>query len=158
MSRGKKLALLAMVVVIWAIGVMAYSGFYPFNMIGMAPTQVVVTIVPGSAVNPQLGFSPIVIRLVIGVNNTVVWKNEDTTWHTAHSNIPEFDSRMIQPGASFMHTFNTPGSYPYHCDPHPWMTGLIIVKAPSASGIAQSQSPLSIMTQLLVKSCDETQL
>jgi plastocyanin len=155
-SRGKKLALLAIVVVIWAIGVMAYGGFYPFNMIGMAPTQVVVTIVPGSAVNPRLGFSPVVIRLVIGVNNTVVWKNEDTTWHTAHSNIPEFDSRMIQPGSSFMHTFNTPGSYPYHCDPHPWMTGLIIVKAPSASGITQSDNPLRILAQLLVKSCDRT--
>ena len=137
---------------------MAYSQFQPFNIMGRTPTQVVVTIVAGSAVNVQLGFDPIVIRLVIGVNNTVIWKNEDTSWHTAHSNIPEFDSRMIQPGATFTHTFNTPGSYPYHCDPHPWMTGLVIVIASHASGMAQSGISLLIVAQPLVRISDGTYL
>jgi hypothetical protein len=95
--------------------------------------EVVVTIPPGAGDNPKLGFEPAVMVIVIGINNTVVWKNEDSDWHTAHSNIPEFYSGIIQPGASFTHTFERPGIYPYHCDPHPWMTGLITVQAPSSS-------------------------
>ena len=82
----------------------------------------------GSAENVHINFVPAEIIIQIGVNNTVRWVNEDDDWHTAHSNLPEFYSDLIQPGANFTHTFETPGIYPYHCDPHPWMTGIIIVK------------------------------
>jgi plastocyanin len=92
---------------------------------------VVVKILPGAGSNPRIGFEPAVISIVIGVNNTVIWKNEDSTWHTAHSNIPEFYSNYIEPGGNFTHTFESPGIYPYHCDPHPWMTGKITVHLPS---------------------------
>jgi plastocyanin len=102
----------------------------------VAPVTVIVIIQKGSDADPRLGFMPVEIHLIIGVNNTVTWKNEDTDWHTAHSNIPEFDSRMIQPGGSFTHTFLKPGIFPYHCDPHPWMTGKITVSSPTAGIIA----------------------
>jgi hypothetical protein len=95
-----------------------------------------VVIIPnGAGENLHLGFEPSKITIVIGVNNTVIWKNEDSTWHTAHSNIPEFNSGLIQPGDSFTHTFQRAGTYPYHCDPHPWMTGVVIVKAATSTGI-----------------------
>jgi len=130
-KRKKTLAMLALVIIIWIAGVLVIVGFNPFNMQGTAPTPVVVIIQAGSAENIRLGFMPSLIKIVIGVNNTVIWKNEDVEWHTAHSNIPEFDSKMISPGASFTHTFQRAGSYPYHCDPHPWMTGLVIVAGSS---------------------------
>jgi plastocyanin len=95
---------------------------------------VVVKILPGAGSNPRIGFEPAVISIVIGVNNTVIWENEDSTWHTAHSNIPEFYSNYIEPGGNFTHTFESPGIYPYHCDPHPWMTGKITVYSPSVTG------------------------
>ena len=82
----------------------------------------------GSSENVSLGFEPATVTLVLGVNNTITWKNEDTDWHTAHSNIPEFDSGLIPPGGSFTHFFNRAGIYPYHCDPHPWMTGIVVVR------------------------------
>jgi plastocyanin len=97
----------------------------------------VVIIANGASENASLGFEPSNITIVIGVNNTVVWKNEDSDWHTATSDIPEFDSGVIQPGGSFTHTFLRAGTFPYHCDPHPWMTGVVVVKAaPSASMVA----------------------
>jgi len=153
--------LLALILIICAAGILLIVGFNPFNMQGTAPTPVVVIIPVGSAENPRLGFTPSLIKIVIGVNNTVIWKNEDVEWHTAHSNIPEFDSKMIPPGTNFTHTFERAGSFPYHCDPHPWMTGLIIV-AGSNPLFAQQTShldmPLQVMTQVFVKPSDGTQL
>jgi len=95
----------------------------------------VVIIPKGASLNLHLGFEPPMITIVIGVNNTVIWKNEDTDWHTAHSNIPEFNSGLIPPGGNFTHTFLRTGTYPYHCDPHPWMTGIIIVKVTTLTGV-----------------------
>jgi len=140
---------------------MILTGFNPFSIQRTAATPVVVIIPPGSSLNIRLGFTPSLIRLVIGVNNTVIWKNEDSDWHTAHSNIPEFDSKMILPGASFTHTFQRAGSFPYHCDPHPWMTGLVIVAGTNpifTLRIAQLGVPMQIMVQFLVKTCDGTQV
>ena len=99
------------------------------------PTEVVVIIAKGAGENLHLGFEPSKITIVIGVNNTVVWKNEDSDWHTAHSNIPEFNSGLIQPGDSFTHTFQRAGIYPYHCDPHPWMTGVVTVKSATSTSM-----------------------
>jgi len=155
--RKKTLALLGLILIIWVVAVMIITGFNPFSMQGTAPTPVVVIISPGASLNPRLGFTPSLIKLVIGVNNTVIWKNEDSDWHTAHSNIPEFDSKMIPPGASFTHTFQRSGSFPYHCDPHPWMTGLVIVSGSAplfAQRTAQLGMPLEIIVQFVVKTCD----
>jgi len=133
--KGRKPLIVGLVLVaVMALGfVLLYGGQLPINPTSPNIVEVVVTIPPGAGDNPKLGFEPAVMVIVIGINNTVVWKNEDSDWHTAHSNIPEFYSGIIQPGASFTHTFERPGIYPYHCDPHPWMTGLITVEAPSPS-------------------------
>jgi plastocyanin len=98
-------------------------------------------------VNPKLGFTPAIITVVIGANNTVIWKNEDSDSHTAHSNIPEFNSGFIPPGGSFIHSFEQAGSYPYHCDLHPWMTGLVVVKALNVGGTPQPERPFQTVAQ-----------
>jgi len=104
------------------------SNSYASNPAGNRRIQVVVVIIPrGSAQNLHINFEPAIVSLQIGVNNTITWRNDDDDWHTAHSNIPEFYSNLIQAGGNFTHTFERPGIYPYHCDPHPWMTGIITV-------------------------------
>lgn len=123
------IALTAALVLV-AVGFLLYG-----NLIPTTPSEVVVIIPNGASENLHLGFEPAKITIVIGVNNTVVWKNEDSDWHTAHSNIPEFNSGLIQAGDSFTHTFLRAGTYPYHCDPHPWMTGVVFVKAATSTGI-----------------------
>jgi plastocyanin len=128
---------IASTIVILVVAMLFYNG-----LIGSAPKQVVVIIPEGAGENLHIGFDPAKITIVIGVNNTVVWKNEDNDWHTAHSNIPEFNSGLIESGASFTHVFERAGTFPYHCDPHPWMTGLVIVK--SSMGIIQPSINSSI--------------
>jgi len=123
----KKRGALVVSVVICVIvtTVLLYMSQPPFSQ--MNPNSVVVIIQPGASVNASLGFEPTTITVVIGVNNTVIWKNEDSDWHDVHSETGLFYSGIIQPGASWTYTFTSPGTYPYVCDPHPWMTGTIIV-------------------------------
>jgi plastocyanin len=132
--RSRRFAALT-IALIAALALVAVGFLFSGNLIPTTPSEVVVIIPNGAGENLHLGFEPSKITIVIGVNNTVVWKNEDSTWHTAHSNIPEFNSGLIQPGNSFTHTFQRAGTYPYHCDPHPWMTGVVIVKAATSTGI-----------------------
>ncbi len=130
----KRVALVVSVVIcVIVTTVLLYVSQPPFSQ--MNPNSVVVIIQPGASVNASLGFEPTMITVVIGVNNTVIWKNEDSDWHDVHSQTGLFYSGIIQPGASWTYTFTSPGTYPYDCDPHPWMTGTIIVDSinPSTS-------------------------
>src|SRR3989441_3102630 len=88
-----------------------------------------VTIVKGAASNMSLaGFSPDNINVVLGVNNTVTWTNDDKSPHTASSMSGAFDSRNLNPGMSYTFTFTAPGTYPYACAYHGWMHGTVVVK------------------------------
>ena len=74
-----------------------------------------------------LGFIEIVI------NDTIYWKNGDTTFHTVTSGTPKagpdgiFDSGMISPGGLFAQKFTEMGEFSYYCTLHPWRTGLVSV-------------------------------
>ena len=72
-------------------------------------------------------YSPSTITVVIGVNNTVTWMNNDAVPHTVTSDTGVFDSGAISQGGTFSYTFTTPGTYNYHCSYHPWMHGTVIV-------------------------------
>jgi copper-containing nitrite reductase len=87
-----------------------------------------VSIQPGSGANTtSLYYSPQTITVVIGVNNTVSWINNDNTAHTV-TDTGVFDSGLIEPGQFWSYTFTSPGTYQYRCTIHPWMTGTVIVK------------------------------
>ena len=138
--RGRTLALAG----ILSTAIVVAAVFLVYNYITpMTPTVVYVIIPAGAGENLHLGFEPAKIKVMIGVNNTIVWKNEDSDWHTAHSNIPEFNSGLIQAGDSFSHTFLRAGVYPYHCDPHPWMTGVVTVVGTSTTIGYAARLPLS---------------
>ncbi len=100
-----------------------------------SPTVVTVNIPPGgSDPNNGPGFAPDKITVVIGVNNTVTWFNNDTSPHTVTSTIvplgaSAFDSGNMVWLTTFTYTFTVPGTYQYGCSYHPWMTGTVVVKA-----------------------------
>jgi len=97
---------------------------------GSAGKSVAITIVPGAGVPPNKGFTPDNITVLIGVNNTVIWTNNDSSIHTVTANDGSFDSGYLNTGASYTYTFTQPGVYEYHCQVHPWMIGSVTVKSP----------------------------
>jgi len=100
-----------------------------------------VQIVPNASTMGNLAYDPDVIKVVIGVNNTVVWRNNDNVVHTATgTNFTGFTTGNIQPGASASYTFNTAGTYPYHCIYHPGMVGTVIVKGSVLSAVSTASS------------------
>ncbi len=69
------------------------------------------------------GFVPTTMTVKRGTQ--VTWTNADTTDHTVTA--ASFDSGLIHPGATYAHTFDTVGSFDYHCSVHPTMQGTINV-------------------------------
>jgi plastocyanin len=66
----------------------------------------------------------------IHAGQTVTWVNceEDATSHTSHANDETWSSPLLSPGTTFSHTFDQAGTFDYHCDPHPFMTGRVVVE------------------------------
>ena len=98
-----------------------------------APAGPVVTILPMSGMQENAPYySPQVVTVVIGVNNTVTWVNNDDVPHTVTASDGSFNSGNMNAGQSWTHTFTTPGTYNYYCTYHPWMKGTVIVLAASS--------------------------
>lgn len=103
---------------------------YLYSSGGQAPTPTILML-QGSYQSLEVqkeGYLPNPVVVVLGVNNTVTWENEDSAPHTAHSDIPGFDSRIVASRGYYTFTFAREGVWPYHCDLHPWRIGKIVVK------------------------------
>jgi plastocyanin len=73
----------------------------------------------------NLAFDP--SNLDIRVGSTIVWTNLDQLPHTATATDGAFDSGTLDQGATFSHTFGTPGTHDYICAFHPNMRAVIRV-------------------------------
>lgn len=84
-----------------------------------------------NASNPSSGKSyyPQMATVMIGINNTVEWINEDNSSSSVTSDDGSFDSGPILPGSDHIwkHKFDCAGTYDYHSESHPWMKGTVIV-------------------------------
>ena len=67
-------------------------------------------------------------ELTVQVGDIVEWTNQDAMVHTVTSDNNLFNSGNLPQGQSYSHTFSEVGDFPYHCTPHPWMTGEIYVR------------------------------
>ena len=68
--------------------------------------------------------------LTIKAGTTVKWVNmEKRQYHSVWFEAEGFsEADYIFPEESWERTFDEPGTYPYHCEPHEEMTGTIIVE------------------------------
>lgn len=74
--------------------------------------------------------------MTVAQGTTITWVNNDEAAHTittddfgAKGAPPgQFSSDPLNPGDSFKHTFDTAGTFSYHCTIHPFIKGTIIVK------------------------------
>lgn len=87
----------------------------------------------GHAVVAISGFAyqPDSVRIAPG--QTVTWINCETETlepHTSTGDGGEWDSPDLAPGQRFSHTFPTATGSPftYHCAPHPFMVGKVVVQ------------------------------
>jgi len=119
------------------ITVLAPKGGQGGTTTPLAGVSVKVILPNGVGTNPTLNFRPAKLVLVIGVNSTIQWVNQDSMPHTVTSiSLPAgakaFDSGIISARGAFTVTFTLPGTYKYNCLLHPgWMQGTIVVKSSS---------------------------
>jgi plastocyanin len=67
-------------------------------------------------------------RVVIKAGTKITFFNADNMAHFNTADNGEFATPKLMAGMSSSHVFSKPGIYTYHCIPHPWMKGTIIVK------------------------------
>lgn len=69
-------------------------------------------------------------NITIKKGTTVIWTNSDSVGHTVTANSDSainFSSNVLNKGESYKFTFNSIGTFNYHCLPHPNMTAQVIV-------------------------------
>ena len=99
-----------------------------------------IKIIAGAS-NPQQqdNFIPKLVEVQLAVNNRVTWTNEDTIGHsvtTDNDAVDKYSGRfdsfktigLVQPGKTYEFLFTQVGEFAYHCEPHPWMKGMIKVQ------------------------------
>jgi plastocyanin len=109
-------------------------------------------ITPGSSSKTTNAYAPNPLKINIG--DTVTWTNRDSQPHTVTSGTgpsdsasgDEFDSSpnfnpILAPQATFSHTFETAGEFPYYCGLHPNMAGTVIVASGGGPGPGPAPEP-----------------
>jgi amicyanin len=68
--------------------------------------------------------------VVISAGQAVRWNNTDPLGHTIAFDTAsgEASSDLIPPNGAYVHRFTRQGTYPYHCTPHPFMKGVVVVR------------------------------
>ena len=80
----------------------------------------------------SFSFQPASITVPAGA--TVTWINRDSVAHTVTADDDSFKSPNIAGnGGKFERSFSEPGTYRYHCTPHPSMKGEVVVTPAAAS-------------------------
>ncbi len=99
-------------------------------------SETIIKMIPGSALEEQQdNFIPKLVNIQLGIDNHLIWINDDDVAHTVtpdhraeDSYSGEFGSTgVVLPGESYEFLFTEDNEIAYHCQPHPWMTGTVIV-------------------------------
>jgi amicyanin len=74
-------------------------------------------------------YEPASIKVKVG--QTVTWTNQDAVQHDVVADSESADapkSELLSKGESYSFTFKKAGTYNYHCSPHPYMKGTVVVE------------------------------
>jgi len=78
----------------------------------------------------EFRFVPDTIRIPRGT--AITWVNCEEDFadepHTTTSDRGVWTSGLLSPGDRYRREFGEPGVFPYHCEPHPFMTATVIVE------------------------------
>jgi len=141
------------VAVLAGIGINSTLPRNTFELDVIHPPQSVTVTIPAGASLPDgnITFTPKEITVFLGVNNTVVWVNENINPERVVGEDENMAGgfgkirTLIEPeGGTFAFTFTEQGTYNYFSDIHPWLRGTVIVQKMerSLSQLANSLSPI----------------
>ena len=96
----------------------------------------VIEIIPGAVIEGNENYVPNNPTVLLTFTNNVQWINNDDTAHTvtpdhrhADGYSGDFGSTgVLKPGDTYEFLFTEPQEVHYHCQPHPWMTGSVVVE------------------------------
>ena len=136
----KKIVIILIVIIIAIIGAVSQMNVEEtdtetIEIETVEETEALITI-PVKAARPACGPHPecyIPSYYVTKLEEPVIWKNEDSAFHSVTSGSygePDgmFDSGHIDPYGIFSYKFEEIGMHPYYCTLHPWMAGNIKVE------------------------------
>lgn len=107
-----------LIVAVAAVGIIANSSTQPDSAKATATSTVVAI--------ENFAFSPAAITVKVGTK--VTWTNKDSAPHTVTTdNGVGPNSGNLAPGDTYSFTFDTAGTFAYHCSLHNSMTATIIV-------------------------------
>ncbi len=66
--------------------------------------------------------------VTVAAGALVRWTNTDPVAHTVTFEADESGSPLIPTNGSYVRRFDRPGRYAYHCTPHPFMKGVVVVR------------------------------
>jgi len=133
------------VIVGLSVGLIFYTGFYLPESLAkpsvsehiLEPPEIFeIEIPPGAVIEGNPSYVPNKPTITLEKDNHVRWTNNDETAHTVtpdhraeDSYSGEFKSPgVIIPGETYEFLFTEPQEIPYHCEPHPWMTGTVKIE------------------------------
>ena len=90
-------------------------------------------------------------ELTLAAGTTVTWVNAGRNPHTVTADDGAFDSGDMAPGATFSHTFDRPGTFPFYCRYHGapgglGMAGLVVVGGAEVEGPGETEEPPALGT------------
>ena len=93
--------------------------------VGRTDTQGLDKAFDGTIDTADYSFTP--VRVSVPAGTTITWSNSGAVIHTATATNGNFDTGDIPSGSSVSIEFDTPGTFSYNCNPHPWMLGQVVV-------------------------------
>ena len=127
LGKGRLVGLVAIVGTLLLIGVAWHGGGWDEWHGGSDPSKETPSVGVTEVRLDDFAFAP--ANIVIDAGTTVTWTNYDGASHTVSSDEgDELESGLLGKTEMFSHTFDTPGDYYYHCNPHSNMHGLVTVR------------------------------
>ena len=143
-SHAYGVGLIALLVAVGASTIF-YTGFYLPESLAkpsvsehiLHPEDILqIDIVAGAVIEGNENYVPNKAIATLEIDNHVKWINLDDTAHTVTPDHRTSDSYsgdfgspgVIMPGKEYEFLFTEEQEIPYHCDPHPWMTGSIKIE------------------------------
>lgn len=101
------------------------------------PESVTINIIKGSFnIEQPENFVPKEVKIILGKDNKLIWTNSDEVAHSVTADAGQAGvfaqaasrSNFLQSKEKFEFVFTRPGTYKYHCEPHPWMKGTVVAE------------------------------